>query len=165
MAKVTIFGDFKVNDVKHLSLSAELVYLLNTSDVNLVNFEAPIHSKGTHIKKSGPNISQHVEAPEWLEERGVNAVSLANNHTMDYGDEGLDTTKAAFKKAEVLGVGKWDDAYQLHVFTASDGFKVGILCCTHCEFGTLTDKQISENQGCAWSLSSEINRAILNSGG
>ena len=44
MAKVTIFGDFKVNNVKHLNLSAELVYLLNTSDVKLVNFEAPIHS-------------------------------------------------------------------------------------------------------------------------
>ena len=51
MAKVTIFGDFKVNNVKHLNLSAELVYLLNTSDVKLVNFEAPIHSMAILSKK------------------------------------------------------------------------------------------------------------------
>lgn len=44
MAKINIFGDFKANDVKHLNLSAELVYLLNTSDVNMVNLEAPIKS-------------------------------------------------------------------------------------------------------------------------
>lgn len=165
MSKVTIFGDFKVNNVKHLNLSAELVYLLNTSDVKLVNFEAPIHSNGNPIKKSGPNICQHVEAPEWLEERGFNAISLANNHTMDYGEAGLESSVNAFKKAEILGVGTWKDAYRMHVFTTSDGLKVGIISCTHCEFGTLTDENCANSKGCAWSLSTEIIRAIRGWGG
>lgn len=63
MAKINFFGDFKANSIKHLNMSAELVYLLNTSDINVVNFEAPIKTEGKPIRKSGPNISQHIEAP------------------------------------------------------------------------------------------------------
>lgn len=51
MARINIFGDFKANKVKHLNLSAELVYLLNTSDINMVNLEAPVISNGKPIKK------------------------------------------------------------------------------------------------------------------
>ena len=74
MAKINIFGDFKANDVKHLKLSAELVYLLNTSDVNMVNLEAPIKSNGKPIKKRGPNICQDQDPPEWLALRGFHAI-------------------------------------------------------------------------------------------
>ena len=66
MARINIFGDFKANQVKHLNLSAELVHLLNTSDINMVNFEAPIKSCGKPLKKSGPNICQDKDSPEWL---------------------------------------------------------------------------------------------------
>lgn len=45
MAKINFFGDFKANSIKHLNMSAELVYLLNTSDINVVNFEAPIKTE------------------------------------------------------------------------------------------------------------------------
>ena len=133
MAKINIFGDFKANDVKHLNLSAELVYLLNTSDVNMVNLEAPIKSYGKPIKKSGPNICQDQDSPEWLELRGFNAISLANNHTMDFGDEGLSATISAFKKARVMGAGRWNEAYQMNSFTTKDGLTIGVISCTHCE--------------------------------
>ena len=166
MAKINIFGDFKANNVKHLNLSAELVYLLNTSDVNMVNLEAPIKSNGKPIKKSGPNICQDQDSPEWLELRGFNAISLANNHTMDFGDEGLSATISAFKKAKVMGAGSWNEAYQMNSFTTKDGLTIGVISCTHCEFGTLTDKQHAiENgeRGCGWSLSTEIVRNIIGS--
>ena len=122
MAKINIFGDFKANDVKHLNLSAELVYLLNTSDVNMVNLEAPIRSNGKPMKKSGPNICQDQDSPEWLELRGFNAISMANNHTMDYGDEGLSATISAFKKAKVMGAGSWNEAYQMNSFTSDTSY-------------------------------------------
>lgn len=157
MANITFFGDFKVNSVKHLNMSAELVYLLNTSDINVVNFEAPIKSKGEPIMKSGPNIYQHIEAAEWLEERGFNAVSLANNHIMDYGEKGLEKTKEVFRTAKIMGAGSWDEAYKIHEFTTSDNLKIGIICCTHCEFGTLTE---FADKGAAYALHPDIQRLI-----
>lgn len=161
MAKVTIFGDFKVNHSKHLNLSAELMYLLNTSDINIANFEAPVVSKGKAIKKSGPNICQDVESTDWLRERGFTAVSLANNHTMDFGREGFVATCKQFGKVVTMGAGTWTDAYKMHVFMTSDGLKIGFICCTHCEFGTLADRYGEhEEMGCAHVLNPEIQRMI-----
>lgn len=157
MVKINICGDFKVNQVKHLNMSGELMYLLNTGDINMVNFEAPICSIGKPIKKSGPNISQNVESPSWLEQRGFNAISLANNHTMDFGHVGLQATRDSFKKATLMGAGTWNEAYKIHQYISQDGFKIGILCCTHCEFGTLTEDC---GVGCAWAMSPEIIRLI-----
>ena len=168
MARINIFGDFKANQVKHLNLSAELVHLLNTSDINMVNFEAPVKSCGKPLKKSGPNICQDKDSPEWLELRGFNAISMANNHTMDFGEDGLNTTIEAFDKATVMGVGNWEDAYRVNKFVSKDGLTIGVICCTHCEFGTLTEKPTVGDEGqkgCAWSLSTEIVKNIKDIGG
>lgn len=166
MAKITIFGDFKADNIEHLNLSGELTYLLNTSDVNIVNFEAPIHTDAEAIKKSGPNISQAEDSPEWLELRGFNVISLANNHIMDYGIEGYRQTKDKFRKSILCGAGEWEEAYAMKTITTKDGLNIGVLCCTHCEFGTLTDKMSSKNSsGVAWALHNEIAKKIINSGG
>lgn len=157
MARITIFGDFKVNQTKHLNLSGELMSLLNNSDIKVVNFEAPIKSKARPIKKSGPNICQHIESPDWLEDRGFNVISIANNHTMDFGTEGMEITKKAFKKAYVIGAGTWDEAYRMEVVETEDSKRIGFIACTHCEFGTLTDR---EGRGCTWAMSPRINTLI-----
>ena len=166
MARISIFGDFKADEVSRLSLSGNLQYLLNTSDINVVNFEAPIYGMSKPIRKSGPNISQSADSPEWLELRGFNVVSMANNHTMDYGEEGMDDTRKAFKKATVIGCGIWEEAYSPTVVTTADGLRIGILACTHCEFGTLTDKTVYNQKGTAWAGAADIERAIQqNEGG
>lgn len=159
MALINIFGDFKANTIDQLNLSKELSLLLDAGDINLVNFEAPVVSDGKPIKKSGPNIHQHVNAPQWLEEKGFNAVSLANNHAMDFGVTGLTKTKNAFNAATVMGAGAWNEAYKIYEFTTKDKMKIGIICCTHHEFGTLMDKQ---GIGIAHALSPEIERLIVN---
>lgn len=162
MARITVWGDFKADTVDHLNLSGELQLLLNQSDINIVNFEAPVHSAGKPARKSGPNISQHVDAPQWLEDRGFNVVSLANNHVMDYGLTGLEKTLEGFKSARVIGAGEWDAAYQMTIVDLM-GMKIGILAGTHCEFGTLTEK--NDEIGCAWCMSPEFESQILNRGG
>ena len=78
MAKITVWGDFKVNAVERLRISDSLRQLLGESNANVVNCEAPIRGVGSPVRKSGPNISQSSESPGWLEEHGFNVVSLAN---------------------------------------------------------------------------------------
>ena len=160
MARITIWGDFKANKVDRLSLSGDLTYLLNKSDINVVNFEAPIRSTGKPIRKSGPNILQDVDAPKWLERYGYNVISLANNHIMDYGVEGMKTTRNAFDKARVIGCGSWEEAYRVDVIESTDGLIIGFMACTHCEFGTLTDTTKHNEQGTAWAGSSLLERNI-----
>lgn len=153
MAKVIFFGDFVTNHNKHLSLSGELIHLLNTCDLKVANFEVPVVSKGRPVSKSGPNICQDIESVDWLKERSFSAVSLANNHIMDYGEEGLKATLQKFEQVPCMGAGFWKDAYKVNEFYLSDGIKIGVICCTHHEFGVLDDKFSRGGEiGCAWVL-------------
>lgn len=165
MAKITVWGDFKVNAVERLRISDSLRQLLGESDANVVNCEAPIRGVGSPVRKSGPNISQSAESLGWIEEHGFNVVSLANNHTMDYGPDGMEHTRKAFTKAAVIGAGTWEEAYAPAVITTKDGLRVGVLACTHCEFGTLTDEYRRQEKGTAWACSPEFDRAVQWSGG
>lgn len=158
MGLIQFFGDFKVNSISKLIVSETLKAQLKKGDINIVNFEAPVSSDGKPIKKSGPNICQHIEAPKWLEKVGFNAISLANNHIMDFGEIGLAKTKEAFQSAKLMGAGSWDEAYRIHEFTTSDNLKIGIICCTHCEFGTLSNHK---TKGAAHALQPDIQRLIL----
>lgn len=73
----------------------------NLADIRLANLEAPI------VEYPGPpadkfiRIKQPVEAGEWLQELNITAVSLANNHMMDWGNEGLRQTFSSLYKNEI----------------------------------------------------------------
>ena len=71
---------------------------------------------------------------------------------MDFGDEGLSATISAFKKAKVMGAGSWNEAYQMNSFTTKDGLTIGVTSCSHCEFGTLTDKQHAIEMNMGWGI-------------
>ena len=135
MSRIMIFGDFKANKVKRLNLDGALVRMLNESDINIVNFEAPVKTGHSPIHKSGPNISQDIQAPEFLEQLGFNVISLANNHLFDFGPEGFLATKDAFSKESLIGAGTENEAYKPAVIESKDGLKIGILAATHNEFG------------------------------
>lgn len=155
--RITFFGDFKADDVSSLVISKGLADHLHGSAVNVVNFEAPVVSSGHPIRKSGPCISQSPDAPSWLERAGFNAVSLANNHSMDFGKDGLEATRKAFSEAVTMGAGEFSEAYSFHRFDL-DGNSVGIICASQGEFGTLYG---SDGYGCAWVSHREIDRMIL----
>lgn len=53
MAQITVWGDFKVNKTDNLNLSGGLQLLLNQSEINILNFEAPVRSNAKAIRKVG----------------------------------------------------------------------------------------------------------------
>lgn len=150
--QINIFGDFVAKDSTPNSVSKELRAILDAASVNVVNFEAPVHTKSDHTHKSGPSLSQDRQGVEWIERQGFNTITLANNHMMDYGSRGLIETIQAFRKSTLLGAGNWDDAYKPAIVEI-DGIKIGFLALTHCEFGTLTDRYDNREfvqYGTAW---------------
>lgn len=160
MAQITIWGDFKVDKADNLNLSGSLQLLLNQSEINMLNFEAPVKCNGKAIRKSGPNIIQSPEAAKWLEAHGYNLISLANNHTMDFGKRGLSNTKKFFQNAHVIGAGTWEEVYNMHVVTTEDGIRIGFLATTHCEFGTMIDNT-KDQYGCAWCQHPDFEKLLL----
>ena len=75
------------------------------SDFSIANLEAPLTDSNNAIEKSGPNIKASKNTLKPLKNAGFNAVTLANNHIMDFGDEGVMSTINTCKEEELLYVG------------------------------------------------------------
>lgn len=130
------------------SVLGDVKSVLSEADYSIVNFECPVvNGKGTPIQKQGPNLhctEKGIEAVKWL---GFDCVTLANNHFLDYGEEGVKNTLAACKKSGLDTVGggiNLKDAEQT-LYKEIKGQTIAIInCCEH-EFSIATDKTAGSN--------------------
>jgi poly-gamma-glutamate synthesis protein (capsule biosynthesis protein) len=106
----------------------ELQSSLGAADLSMVNLETAITERGTKIGKEF-----HFRAPasalETIKGAGIDAVSMANNHGVDFGPVGLQDTLAAKKASPVpiVGIGKdEDEAFAPAILTAK-GLKVAVF--------------------------------------
>ncbi|MEU1689294.1 CapA family protein [Micromonospora sp. NPDC005707] len=102
--------------------------VLRDADVTVVNLETAVTDRGTPEPKR-----YRFRSPETaftaLRAAGVDAVSLANNHTLDYGQVGLsDTLDAAADAAfPVFGAGRDADAAYAPWLSTVQGVRVAVL--------------------------------------
>src|SRR5690606_1069444 len=71
----------------------EVIGLFQNSDYNIVNLEAPVTNSKSKIIKTGPHLKANKESTlSVLKTLEIDLVTLANNHVLDYDEEGvLDT--------------------------------------------------------------------------
>lgn len=84
---------------------------LSAADIVIANLESPLLETGVEIQ--GKCLLRG--SPEWvnaLKNAGITIVSLANNHVMDYGQEGLFNTIEALDKAAIYYVGAGENSAQ-----------------------------------------------------
>lgn len=122
--------------------------LVERADYSIVNFESPVvDGSGSPIKKCGPNLrttEKSVKAIHWA---GFKMVTLANNHILDYGEDGIINTVNACVRygVDFVGVGKnlWAAS---RVFYKRIGTKIlaVINCCEH-EFSIATEDSMGAN--------------------
>lgn len=98
MSKILIFGDIcpdnnyrRLFDGKSV-LSDAIIGDIKESDLVIANLECPATKVEIPIVKTGPNIKALPEDISYLKEIGFDILSLANNHILDYGEDGLRET-------------------------------------------------------------------------
>lgn len=69
-------------------------------DLTIVNLEGPLTTGGKRAEKTFA-IKGEPSYTQILSEGSIELVSLANNHTNDYGEEGMNQTKKALKEADI----------------------------------------------------------------
>ncbi|MDP2923541.1 MAG: CapA family protein [Candidatus Omnitrophota bacterium] len=77
--------------------------LLRNADGVIANLEAPFTNIGIPFKNKDLNMTFKINpdmAPA-LKHLGISAVTLANNHVVDYGQQGLELTKETLKKTGI----------------------------------------------------------------
>lgn len=155
--KLLIAGDFaprerlakQVEERKFSEIfSNELVDIIKNADYSLVNFESPIVEDGYKpITKCGPNLRCTSYATDAIKYAGFSAVTMANNHILDFGKEGLNKSVECCKKngIDVVGVGSNLEKAKKILYVEKKGKKLAIInCCEH-EFSIATDVTYGAN--------------------
>ena len=122
------------------SVFNDILPLLKASDYVVANLEAPVISKGNKINKTSMNLSASPNTVKILAESDINALSLANNHILDYGVEGLSETISNLiqNNIEYYGVGSSNNVLPPHL-VSKNGIKVGLLSFAEREFNCCID--------------------------
>lgn len=154
--KVLIAGDFcpqyrvaeKFEKGDYESVLGEVKEIVSDADYSIVNFECPVTKGGEKpIEKCGPNLQCSEKGMEAVKWAGFDCVTLANNHFLDYGKEGVEHTLEACRKYSVDTVGggmNLQEASKI-LYKEIDGNTLAIInCCEH-EFSIATEETAGSN--------------------
>lgn len=148
--KLFFSGDVVLRDETcHKDLvSSELEEIIREHDIVCCNLEGPfVNERAKRSKKRGPNIHQGKQTLKRLKKSGFNTLILANNHIMDYGEEGLQCTLDAIgEDFYYVGAGREEDAVYNFLKINLEGKTIGIIAIAECSFGS----SMEGTSGCAW---------------
>lgn len=100
-------------------LDDTLLHLLQDADITMVNEEFPFSTRGTKMEDKSFTFRVNPSYVSAFQNMGVDIVSLANNHALDYGKEALSDTFETLDGAGIryAGAGETEErAAQLQTF-------------------------------------------------
>lgn len=146
---------------------ANVVEPLAAADITFANLEMALTDRGTAQPKDFVFRAPPVAA-DGLTEAGIDVVSLANNHALDFGVEGLDDTRSALAERGVVFAGAGDDvaAATAAVTMERNDIRIAVLA-----FATFHDDSVSgftarnfeateSRPGIAWADEERVTTAV-----
>lgn len=120
------------------SIFGEFLPMIKDAGLAITNLESPLLKMGKKITKTGPAIKSPPESIELLEKAGFDLVTLANNHIMDFGKEGLESTLKTCRNAgiETVGAGTLPEEIKKNYYFELDEKKISVINMAENEFGT-----------------------------
>lgn len=140
--KVLIAGDFFVSsDIETKGIvSNDIVNLFNESDLSILNFEAPLKD-ALDVKptlKTGPNLFMDSKnSISLLKRLNIQALTLANNHIMDYGEKALEFTLKQLNKNgfNTVGAGKSNKEASQTLYLKKNNITIAVINVGENEWG------------------------------
>jgi poly-gamma-glutamate synthesis protein (capsule biosynthesis protein) len=117
------------DDPNHTLFDAELVDIIREADLFVLNLECCVSARG----RPTPGRVFHFRAPPWaadlLAGLGVDCVSLANNHALDFGPDALLDTLSHLDAAgvRVVGAGTNVERARAPVVLAAGGSRLAVV--------------------------------------
>lgn len=111
----------------------ELIKMFKETDFSIINIECPMTEFSNPILKCGPNNKISNSAISILSDLQVTHASLANNHILDYGMEGMEETLDSLISRDIKPIGiSYDNQFSC-ILSKSD-INVGIISFADDEF-------------------------------
>lgn len=137
---------FKKKDTEML-FGDKLLDVIMSADYRIFNLETPLCDRETPIDKSGPTLITPTSVSGCFVNIQVNLFSLANNHILDQGQEGIKSTRETLESLNIPYVGIGDNlnnAGEPFIFEI-DGIKYGVYSCAEHEFSIATETTAGAN--------------------
>lgn len=137
MIKIALVGDLLITrriPKEGYSGLAQIIDIFNQHEINFANLETTVHNKEGY-PSAFPGGTWMMTQPETLKDLkrlGINLVSTANNHSMDYLHGGLLSTLKHLKKHEILAAGTGEnlaEAAKPEYFECKEG-RVSLIAAT-----------------------------------
>ena len=122
---------------------------LRKADLVFGNLEGPLSDQGEKVG-SIYSFRANPEAIKGLQFAGFDILSLANNHSFDYGKEALEDTFTRLKAADIdyIGAGKNESEAYGELIKEINGVKIAFLAYTN--LGPESWQATSQGSGLAW---------------
>lgn len=133
---------------------------LDKTDFNITNLECPLTNNSIPLDKIGPVIKAPKANLELLKIGKFNVATLANNHILDYGKDGLEDTLDACHSSGVKTVGAGLEEKELTkpLILEANEKKIGIINIAEGEFSVRSDLAYGANPFDISSLFTVINK-------
>lgn len=129
-------------------IAPELIEIFQESDVLFMNNEFVYSDCEDALEGKAYTFRADLERIEILEELGADIVSLGNNHTYDFGEEGLLDTMEVLEEAGIAYIGAGEnieDASKI-VYVVANGKKIAFVAATEIERSTKYTKEATETE-------------------
>jgi poly-gamma-glutamate synthesis protein (capsule biosynthesis protein) len=148
VARILIGGDicpigcnrplFRDGDAE--ALFHDLLHDFGEADLVIANLECPLVEERTPIAKTGPVFGEAPACINGIKAAGIDVLCLSNNHILDHGPKGLESTLAACARAGISTVGAGATLAAARQVLVRDvrGIRVGVLAMAEHEFSIAT---------------------------
>lgn len=159
---ITIVGDLSLQDIdaEIFRIGPDLADLLKMSDLNIANLESVLTKSLSPI----PNHPVHLRADPKSSAllRFFHALSLANNHVHDYGEEGVLDTINELKRQNIdyFGIAENDYKASVPFVFVQDDEKLAVISATrYCRQSSKMTGTAGDNQSVIFDQIKKYNRA------
>lgn len=142
-SNIDLFREAAINAL----LGEELLSIWNSADIRIFNLEVPLTDMENQIAKCGPNINAPTSNVNGIKALNPSLITLANNHILDQGEQGLKSTQCILNKNYIpfVGVGNNLSESSKPYIIKMDGLKIGIYACAEHEFSIASNNNPGVN--------------------
>ncbi len=128
LLKNAVVADYETEGLNSI-ISEYLESEMNEADLTMVNEEFPFSTRGTQAPDKQFTFRINPSYVSVFQDMGVDVVSLANNHALDYGKEALLDSFSTLDEAGIpyVGAGETKERAEEAIFVESGGRTVGVL--------------------------------------
>lgn len=145
-------------------ISGEILEELSSADIAMANNEFTLSTEGAAIEGKSYVFRADPLRAKYYKAMGIDIVSLANNHTWDYGEEALFDTIETLKQEEISYVGAGMNIGEASIvpYFIANGRKIAIVSATQIErYRMYTQEAGSNSAGVLKTLDPSLFMSII----